>query len=377
MKKKTCYTVEHWLNQGFTLEEAKAQVKTKMAVSPFRIEHWLLKGFTEEEAKIKIRERRPMYPEFWQRKGFSIEESLIKCKELQTGAAKKVKHLPEDTTSNKCYWMKRHGMTEEDAIKRVSERQKTFTLEKLTQKYGIDEGKRRFDERQQRWLATLNAKSESEKKRINSLKRVTLDNMIRVYGDVEIAKAKIENWKNHKLSSLTEFTLRFGEIDGKALWDEWVKIHFSKQGKQGLAFCASKESLKIFIPLYKWCRKQLKYSSNDIKIGITGSGEWFLRSTDCFYLYDFTIPDLGIIIEYNGEAWHPNPKWKEHDKEKWMTWRHPQTKEDAESVYLRDRAKIQTAHEHGFQVLELWSSDSFNFNYAQKFIKESHESKHI
>lgn len=51
---------------------------------------------------------------------------------------------------------------------------------------------------------------------------------------------------------------------------------------------------------------------NQIKVGIKGSREWCLSSKkenniQRVYFYDFTLPELKLIIEYNGEAYHPNP----------------------------------------------------------------------
>jgi hypothetical protein len=49
------------------------------------------------------------------------------------------------------YWLK-SGMTEEEANAALSERQRTFTLEKCIEKLGEEEGTRRWKERQKKWL---------------------------------------------------------------------------------------------------------------------------------------------------------------------------------------------------------------------------------
>lgn len=62
------------------------------------------------------------------------------------------------------------GMSLEDAQKALSERQRTFSLEKCIKKYGKTEGFKRWRERQDKWLKTLNNKTEEEKRKINMKK---------------------------------------------------------------------------------------------------------------------------------------------------------------------------------------------------------------
>jgi len=62
------------------------------------------------------------------------------------------------------------GYTEEYSKKLLSKRQSTFSLEKCIDKYGEEDGKRVWKERQDKWQDTLNSKPEKEKARINSLK---------------------------------------------------------------------------------------------------------------------------------------------------------------------------------------------------------------
>lgn len=58
------------------------------------------------------------------------------------------------TTSQIEYWIKK-GYSKEDAKMRVSERQKTFTLEKCIEKYGEEDGLKRWQERQLKWCKSL------------------------------------------------------------------------------------------------------------------------------------------------------------------------------------------------------------------------------
>ena len=54
------------------------------------------------------------------------------------------------------YWIKK-GYSEEESKQKVSERQRTFTLEKCIEKYGEKEGIKRYTERQTKWSAKVEA----------------------------------------------------------------------------------------------------------------------------------------------------------------------------------------------------------------------------
>ena len=63
----------------------------------------------------------------------------------------------DDRNTNQVkYWINK-GYSEEEAKQKVSERQSTFTLEKCIERYGDEEGTRRYIERQKNWSAKLEA----------------------------------------------------------------------------------------------------------------------------------------------------------------------------------------------------------------------------
>ena len=98
------------------------------------IEHWVKKGYTEEEGKLKISELQ---------------------KDIGNEWVKKNKENPElyqdRTTSQIGYWVKK-GYSEEEAEKLRNERQATFSLDKCIEKHGIEEGRRIWQERQEKWM---------------------------------------------------------------------------------------------------------------------------------------------------------------------------------------------------------------------------------
>ena len=64
------------------------------------------------------------------------------------------------------------GMTEEDAQKALSKRQTTFSLKVCQEKHGEEEGKKIWEERQEKWMKSLNEKTEEEKDEISRKKGI-------------------------------------------------------------------------------------------------------------------------------------------------------------------------------------------------------------
>lgn len=137
-------------------------------ISPYSREYWIRQGFTDEEADYERNSRRPIRKEYWMKKGFSEEESIKRSQECKSsnnrkGAKGSAGRSPEEhrKSSKRCkeYWLDK-GFSEEDAIKIVSERQSTFSLDKCVEKYGEEEGRRRWQDRQDKWQETLSKRDD-------------------------------------------------------------------------------------------------------------------------------------------------------------------------------------------------------------------------
>ena len=98
----------------------------RKSISPFSKSFKKYEGMTDEEKEKQIREYR-------------------QCDR-------------DDRNTNQIkYWINK-GYSEEDSKQKVSERQRTFTLEKCIAKYGEEEGTRIYAERQTKWSATMEDK---------------------------------------------------------------------------------------------------------------------------------------------------------------------------------------------------------------------------
>lgn len=120
-------------------------------------------------------------------------------------------------------------------------------------------------------------------------------------------------------NDLESYIVKYGIDLGYEKWvlrcDNYKKAMYSNLENRRTGGYVSKESLKFFVPLYKFCRK-LGICRSDIYFGINGSREFFIRDNSLGKnggkFYDFTIPKLNIIVEYHGIFWHPRERnlWK-------------------------------------------------------------------
>ena len=344
-------------------EKAKEKLNKirKNVITPFNIEYWINKGLTEEEAMIKI------------------EEYKFKC-------GSKLENF-----------IKRHG-EEIGTVKHNEFREKSkHTLETFIIKYGEDIGREKYGE----YLKTKDSNSfdwalkkangdvelaeEIVKKRKKST-TVNLESMIKKYGDIDIAKEELSKIHKNRDGSSINYFLKKTNGDKKKAKElyhthsikkdcmsinyflrksngdlELAKILQAKEiNKRSVSFFkASKESLKIFIPLYKYLRKNGIFR-DDIYLGVKGSNEFKLHdlTRNKTYSYDFTITSLKTIVEYHGERFHPNVEKYGFDylKENWGK----EFNVNLEEKIDFDLNKKQTAIDNGYDYIEIWSSDDEN-----------------
>jgi len=160
LKQRNRLCEEYWVNKGYSKEEAieeisKQQKKSSKCVKTYHGKSKKMlteKGYSEEEIKRIC--LTPTNIDFWVNKGYSKNESKVIIRKNQIEAAKQVDFEKRLIPSNIEYWINK-GYSKEEAKKNVSEHQTTFSLEKCIEKYGEEEGKKRFTERQNKWLNSL------------------------------------------------------------------------------------------------------------------------------------------------------------------------------------------------------------------------------
>lgn len=217
---------------------------------------------------------------------------------------------PENNSTTIEYYTSR-GMSLEQAEIALSDRQRTFTLEKCIEKYGEIEGTAIWQERQDKWQDTLNSKTQEEL-------------------DLVKLKKNIFKLEGYLARGFTE--------------DEAIKLLGETITKRKLYY--SMESLKFFESFIPTEIMDNAMHSDD---------EWFIYDKDrrkCFF-YDFKYKD--VIIEYHGHVYHPNVNVLTEQELK--TWKGVFGK-SAEEMIEKDNRKKELAEANGFKFFYVYSNDT-------------------
>jgi hypothetical protein len=160
IKQRNRLCEEYWINKGFSKIEAKKQISVQQQKSSKLVKTHngkskkMLKekGYSEDDIKRIC--LTPSNIQFWVNKGFSENQAKVLISKNQSNASKHVNYQKRLLPTNLEYWTKK-GFSKEESKQKVSKYQSTFTLEKCIEKYGEEEGKKRFTERQKKWLNSL------------------------------------------------------------------------------------------------------------------------------------------------------------------------------------------------------------------------------
>lgn len=173
----------------YTTEQLKkmGEATKKNVISPYKIEFWIKKGYSQIEAKYEISIRRPYNVNYWINKFGIIDgkkryydfltkgttlNGFIKTYGEIEGKIKYENYRKNNRKNNpRCieYWMNK-GISFNDAKKKVSNQQSTFSKQKCIEKFGEENGILIWKKRQEKWQNTLKLKSAEETKIINSKK---------------------------------------------------------------------------------------------------------------------------------------------------------------------------------------------------------------
>jgi len=221
------------------------------------------------------------------------------------------------------YWIDR-GLSSVDATNRVREIQSTNTVENYIKKYGETEGPIKFETRKAEWTEIMS--------------------------DEGIGK--------RRSLGLWRYIERYGEVEGTLKYTEMRR-------KRNTSFnaMASKESLVAFRPILDYCDvHNLKYY-----LGVDGNNEWHIRDGTHTYFYDLTIPDLSIIVEYNGIAFHPS---KHLNTEQLLEWKQLFSHKSAGDVIELDNIKKEVATKNGWHLFYIYADDIIHdLNIIRDYIK--------
>ena len=272
-----------------------------------------------------------------------------------------------NTTSKHAQWA--FGVSDED-LKAQKDYSKS-TLENFQRKWGLEEGKIRWDNfckknaetNTFRYKQKNNNWTREDFDKYNKSRAVTLENLIEKYGE---NKGK-EVWEKYKFrqgytNTLAYFTEKYGEKEGRLKYSE---ISYAKSFGGAKYSSLSQELFKslelLFLPK-KW---EIWYPSSR-----TNKEEYQIFSKERRYIYylDFYIADLSLNIEFNGDIFHANPEIYS------LTDRPNPFKKDltSEEIWIKDKIRIENIKKyHNIDTIVIWEKDfkSNSFNILDLYKK--------
>lgn len=262
------FMVRHWTKKGFSeaeaIELAKPYLKNNAdnakIYSPRCIEHWVKKGFSQEDAKVKVSD--------YQRRGLKFYTDLLGEKDGEIKFKAVIKSL---TYANSSDGLREKGFSDDDIRKYKDHR----SLAHFEDKYGKIEGEELY-------------KISIKEHRKYSFR--CIEYWMRLGYSEEESKKKVSVIQ---VRNLETFILKYGEVDGLIKYKAWTIS--SQTGRTG---GISKESIVYFQELKTFCDKNFISYISEYRIG---------RENGRNYYYDLCLPELKIIFEYDGAAFHADP----------------------------------------------------------------------
>ena len=222
----------------------------------------------------------------------------------------------DDISNNpfsKEFWIKHKNMSEEEAQYKVNSRNhwckessniNPAKIEYWHNKYGIDLGNELRDNMSNKISYSLSLKGQIEK-----------------YG-VEEGTRRYK----HRITSTSGFT-NIKSKTAEHFFDELLDILICQKIDTSMVEYSKNKELMLYD------------TTNNTK-----------------YFYDFHLN--GIIIEYNGDMWHPRlERIGETEFNKWKNPFKNQSHKSAYDVQNRDLSKIECAKQHGYYIIEVWDSE--------------------
>lgn len=294
--------------------------------------YWGTKGYTKNRSRDMAKQcytenitsipgpKSCLTTEFWLHRGYTLEEASSKISKLQrdnaavyyNGTTKEERKYNNNTCVE--YYVKR-GATVEEAKNKIKKRQITFSLDKCIESFGPELGKQKWKVRQEKWQNTLNKRTQEQKLAVKHKQDCV---------SLEWARRNTINEEEAILLHQRECIKRMVRV-GKA----------------------SKESILVFKPILDYFGT--KYPDIKYYMGIENNTEFFLSSPTEVYFYDFTVPSIKLIIEYNGCAFHPRKGQTD-----WVG----AYGQSYESALLHDKNKEECAHKGGYDIFTIWSDES-------------------
>lgn len=188
---------------------------------------------------------------------------------------------------------------------------------------------------------------ENVKNKVKSaIKQTNIEYYINRGMSEEEAKQALHN--RQSTFSLEKCIKKYGSEKGKLVWqerqDKWITTLYNKFNKNWIA---QSEIAKEFI------------NKLMLKLNITDKNkctELSLRDNKNKKTYSFDFYYNNILIEFNGDYWHGNPKIYSSNK---VFSRHGNDLKITD-IWSRDKKKKEFAESLGYKVITIWESDYYH-----------------
>lgn len=325
-------------------------------------------------------------PKKFIKKIFDQEFELCVCQKCLLNKFPNIKNLSR--IFNTCNEVTCFAFNIPQDIAKRSNLKYSWTLEKSIKKYGETEGIIKWNEycKKQAESNTFEYKKEKygwsieQFKQYNKSRAVTLENLINRHGKEKgikiwenyinkqietkswnwmVAKYGVEKAKeinSQKSLTLENFIKKYGEREGTIRWEEFCRKRINPY---------SEISQILFKNLDKYLSK--KYTTY---YATKNNGEWFVKGNSKMYYLDYFIKELNICVEFNGNAWHGNPKLFKPN-----CHCHPIYKDiTAKDLQNKDKERIKYLNSKGIKTFIIWEADydinNFDYiNYINNVLK--------
>lgn len=247
------------------------------------------------------------------------------------------------------------------------------TEENLVLKYGKQDGLDRWNsyKEKQSISNSFNYKQKNhgwtnnEFEEFNKSRASTLSNFVKRHGESVGIRKWDEYCERQRYTTSKEYYIeKYGNVDGIKRWREYCKdrakasnIEFimerydlTSTGAESLLserrsgqYVSNGE--RVFLEYIHTFLTDISYDYNNKQYCIWN------QHTNSPMFYDATSTKRMKIIEYNGDYWHANPEKYEKD------FVLKQSGASAEEIWERDRLKICSANDRGFEVFTVWENE--------------------
>jgi len=328
-----------------------------------------------EEALILLKKYSKRNKKYWLIQGYSEKDAIKESRTRMPGTIEYFMYFKNINDINECkklskQWGKDTAITLENQIRLYGEeigelkfnnycKKQAYsnTLEYMINKYGIEEGTKKYYTANEKRAVTLpnliknHGKKEGTKIWENYLERQAYTNtkeyFVELYGEEKgIEKYKHINFlKSHSYESYLERCDGDIELATQKLAEYWRKVDNYKN--------TSLISIELFNELLDFC-----LNNNWKKIFYeTYTQEWYLSIRGFgFTKVDFFIKETGKIIEFYGDYWHANPLIYEPNE--FINYPQKQRKK-AKDIWKHDELRINAIKRMPYikDILIIWEHD--------------------